>query len=61
LFVIFGFSNVGTVRIVLNFNRQFSPSSPPPSLLVLLVRNTYKILSIKPEGGLVCVGVAIDF
>jgi len=53
------FSNVRTVRIALNFNREFLP--PLPLIPGLLVRNTYKILNIKPEGRLACVGVAIDF
>jgi len=59
LVVIFGFTNVRTVRITLNFNREFFPSPSP--LPVLVVRNTYKILSVKPEGRLAWVGVAIDF
>jgi hypothetical protein len=59
LVVIFGFTNVRTVRITQNFNREFFPSLAP--LLVLLVRNTYKIVSVKPEGRLAWVGVAIDF
>jgi len=61
LVVIFGFTNVRTVRITLNFNREFFSLPSPSPLPVLVVRNTYKILSVKPEGRLACVGVAIDF
>jgi len=56
----FGFSNVRTERIALNFDREVSPPLPPP-LPVLLVRNTYKMLCVKPIGRLACVGVAVDF